>query len=387
MLRDSRPDGRPATGFRIALPLILLAVLIGIALPGRAQQPEAPPPAVIVSEIEIEPISDPATFSGTVEAIDEVDLLARVQGFLDSVEFEAGETVEEGDILFRIESRPYDAAVAAAEARLAQAEAQLLNAEQQLQRQQTLTERNVSSEALLEDARAAAAVARANVAVAEAGLEQARIEQSYTTISAPFSGQISQAFYSEGALVGPSGGALARLVRTDPVRVVFSIPDRLLIELRSQEAAGQQTQPTDFDFRLVLGNGELYPAEGRLEYIANRTDAATGTIPVRLIFENPDGILVPGQFVDVAIGPSDPPEMPVVPQTAVLQDREGRYVFVVNEDSTVSQRRIEVGAQVANGWAVLDGLVGGEEVVVQGVQRIAEGMTVQATRAPDRDPN
>lgn len=384
---DSPPDDLPATANRIPLALVLVALLISTVLPSDAQQPQAPPPAVVVSEIGIEPIADPATFSGTVEAIDEVELLARVQGFLESVEFEAGKVVEEGEVLFRIESRPYDAAVAAAEARVAQAEAQLQNAEQELRRQETLTERNVSAEVLLEDARAAAAVARADLAVAEAGLEQAEIEQSYTTVSAPFPGEISQAFFSEGALVGPSGGALARLVRTDPVRVVFSIPDTLLIELRSQEASGQSTEAADFNFRLVLGNGAVYPSEGQLEYIANRTDPATGTIPVRLIYENPDRILVPGQFLEVAIGPSDPPQMPVVPQTAVLQDRQGRYVFVVNEDSTVSQRRIEVGPQVGAGWAVQDGLAGGEEVVVQGVQRLADGMTVEVigTPAEDRD--
>src|SRR5690606_36326970 len=161
MLSDMPFDDRPATACRFPLPTVLFAVLVGVALPGQAQQPQAPPPAVIVSEIGIEPISDPATFSGTVEAIDEVELHPRVQGFLEAVGFEAGELVEEGAILFRIESRPYDAAVAAAEARVVQAEAQLQNAEQALRRQETLTERNVSAEALLDDARAAAAVARA----------------------------------------------------------------------------------------------------------------------------------------------------------------------------------------------------------------------------------
>lgn len=369
---------------------ILLAAVI-TAVPAhaqaQAQQEAAPPPAVVVADIEVQPISDAATYSGTVEAIDEVDLLARVQGFLDAVEFEAGEQVEQGDILFRIESRPYDAAVAAAEARVAQTKAQLLNAEQELRRQQTLVERNVSARSLLEDAEATAAVARANVEVAEAELEQAQIEQSYTTITAPFSGEISQAYFSEGALVGPNRGTLAYLVSMDPVRVVFSIPDSLLIEFRIREAAGEAPDDTDVDFGLVLSNGATYPTTGRVEYVASRTDPATGTVAVRLIFENPDRILVPGQFVDVTVGPSDPPRMPVVPQRAVLQDRSGRYVFVVGEGDTVSTRRIETGARVGSGWAVIDGLEGGEEVVVQGVQRIADGMTVRVTRAPAGDGN
>lgn len=234
----------------------------------------------------------------------------------------------------------------------------------------------MSAQALLEDARAASAIARADVAMAEAQLEQARIEQSYTKVAAPFPGEISRAFYSEGALVGPAGVPLAHLVKTDPVRVVFSIPDTLLIELRGEEAAGQQTE---VDFQIVLSNGELYPSEGELEYFANQADPATGTVPVRLIVDNPDRVLVPGQFVDVRVGPSEPPTMPVVPQRAVLQDRDGRYVFVVTDEGTVEQRRIEVGPQVGNEWAVADGLSEGERVVVQGLQRITDGMAVQVS--------
>lgn len=364
--------------------LCWLAATVLADLPAHAQQqdsPEAPPPAVVATSVEIRPVSTPATYSGTVEAIDAVDLIARVQGFLETVEFDPGDDVEAGDVLFRIESRPYEASVAAAEARVAQTEAQLNDAEQDLARLETLAERNVAAAAQLEDAQAAELVAQADVAVAEAGLDQARIEHSYTTIEAPFPGQISRNFFSEGALVGPNAGPLARLTRMDPVRVVFSISDTLLTDLRMAAGGGLPDAET-LDFELVLSNGAPYPTPGRVEYIASETDAATGTVPVRLIFDNPDRLLIPGQFVDVTIGASEPPEMPVVPQTAVLQDRDGRYVFVVSEDSTVSQRRIEVGDRVGNDWAVEDGLEAGERVVVQGLQRIADGMAVQVSEAP-----
>lgn len=362
----------------------LFALMIGMAPLAHAQ--ELPPPAVVTDTIRISSAGEHATFSGVVEAIDKVEILARVEGFIDSIEFEGGDHVARGDVLFRIESHLYDAAVAAAKAGVAQAEAQRGNAEQELRRQERLSERGVSAEARLEDARAAAAVAEADVSAAEAELERALIEQGYTTIEAPFSGEISQAFYSGGALVQPGGAALARLVKTDPVRVVFSITDRLLIALRSEEAAGRPAEAADFDFRLVLSNGDPYPVQGRLEFIANQADPATGTIAVRLVFENPNRILLPGQFVDVEIGESNPPEKPIVPQTAVLQDREGRFVFLVNEDSTVSQRRIETGSRIGSGWAVLEGLEGGEQVVIQGVQRLADGAPVQVTGAPAGDP-
>lgn len=371
--------------FRYGIALSCLATSMLAAASADAQQ-GLPPPAVIAQPVQIEAAGEHATFSGVVEAIDKVEILARVEGFIQAIEFDGGDHVARGDVLFRIESRPYDAAVAAAKAHVAQAEARRDNAEQERGRQERLSERGVSAEARLEDAQAAAAIAEADVSAAEAALEQALIEQSYTTIEAPFSGEISEAFYSEGALVRPGGAALARLVRTDPVRVVFSIPDRLLIALRSEEAAGRPTDAGDLDFRLMLSNGDPYPIDGQLEFIANQADPATGTIAVRLAFENPDRILVPGQFVDVEIGESNPPEMPIVPQTAVLQDREGRFVFVVNEDSTVSERRIETGARVGDGWAVLKGLDGGEQVVTQGVQRLADGVPVRVTGVRAKEP-
>lgn len=167
----------------------------------------------------------------------------------------------------------------------------------------------------------------------------------------------------------------------DPVRVAFSISDTFLTDLRIA-AQGASLEAAALDFRLMLSNGRIYPEEGRPEYIANETDPATGTVAVRLVFDNPDRLLIPGQFVSVMVGASDPPEMPMVPQTAVVQDRDGRYVFVVTADSTVAQRRIETGEQVGNQWAVEDGLTGGERVVVQGQQMIADGMQVQVSEAP-----
>lgn len=363
--------------------LATLALLV-VASPALSQQPAMPPPAVVAAPVAVKPIADAEVFSGTVEAIDAVDLIARVQGFLEAVEFDAGDFVDEGQTLFRIESAPYDAAVAAAEARVAQTQAQLLNAEQQLARQEVLVQRNVTAQSLLEDAQATEAAARAAVAVAEADLQSARIQQGYTTIAAPFAGEISRAFYSQGALVGPTSGPLASLVQTDPIRVVFSISDRLLIELRSQEAEGRHLSAGDLAFRVILANGAAYPLEGRPEYVSSQTDPATGTVPVRLVLENPDRILIPGQFVSVSVGPRTPPELPVVPQLATLQDREGRYVYVVNDDGTVSQRRIRTAAQVGTELAVTEGLSGGETIVLQGLQRLADGMAVQvAPQGPD----
>ncbi len=368
-----------------------VALLSGIVLlPFVAQvamaQEGAPPPAVIVQTVERVRVSAPMTFSGTVNAIDSVDIMARVQGFLETTEFDAADAVETGDVLFTIESAPYDATVSVAKAKVAQAQAQLKNASQELERQRTLVDKNVATEAKLEQVQAQASIAQADVEAAEAQLEGALIDQGYTTVRAPFGGEISQANFSHGALVGPQSGPLARLVRLDPLHVVFSIPDAFLVDLRQNQADADAPEAAELDFRLRLPNGQDYAGKGKVDYIASETDTSTGTVPVRLTFDNPDRILIPGQFVNVMIAESDPPKMPVVPQTAILQDRDGRYVFVLNDDDTVSERRIEIGPKVDGGRGVTDGLKEGERVVTQGVQKIADGAKVQASgaaNAPD----
>lgn len=370
---------------RLFSPAVVLAATLSLAASAAFAQSRSGmgAPAVEVKTVRVEPASDPVTFSGTVEAIDNVDIIARVQGFLMETRFKAGATVDAGDVLFKIETAPFDAAVLSTEAKLAQARAQRKNAELQLDRQRTLTERNVTAQARLDEVQAQASIAEADVQAAQAEVERARIELAYTTIRAPFSGKISRAFFSHGALVGPQSGPLARLVSLNPLRVVFSIPDSLLVDARLAAEDGQETDPKSLDFRIRLSNGRAYSGEGHVEYVANETDSATGAVPVRLIFKNPGMVLVPGQLVQVLVGESDPPRLPVAPQTSVLRDRQGRYVYVVGDDNVVNERRIETGPQLDAGWAVTDGLKEGERVVVQGVQKIRDGATVQVGDGED----
>ncbi len=384
---SARKHARIPDKFRPIVPfcahtMLTFAIMLLASATNVSAQDQSPPPAVVVVEVSAQPISNPSRFSGTVEAIQEVDIVARVQGFIDEIVFKAGEQVSEGDVLFRIESAPYAAAVAGAKAQLAQAEAQLLNADQEFSRQQTLRERGVASRAALEAAVAAQAVAKAGVEIAIANLEQAQIELGYVEIVAPFAGEIGRELFSRGALVGPTSGPLARLVNTDPVRIVFSISDRVLLDIRHKNAGGKAP---DVAFRLELANGESYNEPARIEFIANEADPVTATVPVRLIVENPERLLIPGQFVDVVVGLADPPVLPVVPQTAVLQDRDGRYVYVLGENDSVAQRRIEVDSLVQGGWAVTGGLEAGEVVVVQGLQRLADGVTVTPSAAARKD--
>lgn len=355
--------------------------LSGLCSPGLAQAPaagQAPPPAVVVERIEIQEISDPAEFNARVEAIEAVDLRARVQGFLRTVDFEAGSMVEEGDLLFEIEPDQYQIAVASAEAQLSRAEAARLAAEQTLARTEELVQRQTVAQATLDDAQAAFDVASADVEVAQAALQAAELNLSYTRIAAPITGRIGRALYTQGNLVGPESGALARIVQLDPIRVVFSVTEGLVTTLRQQEAeGGGAIDPNALDLTLRLPNGTDYEQSGQIEYAENEVNPRTGTVAVRIIFPNPDHLLLPNQFVTLTARERDVPTLPVVPQTAVLQDREGRFVYVLGEDNTVSRRRITTGARVENGWAVTEGLSGGEPVIVQGIQRLSDGMAVQ----------
>ncbi|MEO3432262.1 efflux RND transporter periplasmic adaptor subunit [Inquilinus sp. CAU 1745] len=361
--------------------IVAALTLSGLSSPGLAQAPgagQAPPPAVVVERIEIQEVSNPAEFNARVEAIEAVDIRARVQGFLRTVDFEAGSMVEEGNLLFEIEPDQYQIDVASAEAQLSRAEAARLAAEQTLDRTRELVQRQTVAQATLDDAQAAFDIAGADVEVAQAALRAAELNLSYTRITTPITGRIGRATYTQGNLVGPESGALARVVQLDPIRVVFSVTEGLVTTLRQQEVEGPGAiDPNALNLTLRLPNGTDYEQSGQIEYIETEVNPRTGTVAVRITFPNPDHLLIPNQYVTLTVRESDVPALPVVPQTAVLQDRDGRFVYVLGEDNTVSQHRITTGARVENGWAVTEGLSGGEPVIVQGIQRLSEGMAVQ----------
>lgn len=362
-------------------PGLLAALLILAASGARAQQAEPPPPAVVVERVRVQEAANPAEFTARAEAIAFVDIRARVQGFLRSVAFEEGQVVKEGDLLFEIEPDLYEARLASARAEVSRAEASRLEAERSLARSRELAGRQTVARATLDEAQAAFDIAVANVEVARAALRSAELNLSYTRIHAPIDGQIGKAALTRGNLVGPEAGVLARLVSLDPIRVVFSMTEGLLVTLRQRMAGGNGLDPSALNLTLRLPNGTDYGHPGRLEYVENEVNPQTGTVAVRAVFPNPDHILIPNQFVTLSVREREVPRLPVVPQTAVLQDRDGRFVYVVGEDQTVSMRRIETGVRVADGWAVSEGLSGGEPVVVQGIQRLRDGLKVQPAQA------
>jgi membrane fusion protein (multidrug efflux system) len=327
-----------------------------------------------VTEQEVNPPSD---YVGRVEAIQAVDLRARVEGFIEHVKFQEGGKVKAGDILYLIEQAPYKAKVNEAAAKVADAEASLTVARQYLRRLQSVRSGGVSATDL-EAAVSTELKAKALLQQAQASLEQSELDLGYTVIKAPISGRIGRTTYTKGNLVGPASEALARIVQLDPIRVVYSMSENDLVSDRLAREGGCAEVPENRIVpRLQMPDGQMYPAAGRLDFVDNQVDADTGTIAVRAVFDNPEGILLPGQYVNVLISCSEGKRLPIVPQSAVQEDRKGRYVFVVDAENRVQQRRITTGAAIGTNWAVESGLMTGETIIVQGVQKVSPGLIVE----------
>jgi membrane fusion protein (multidrug efflux system) len=363
-----------------------IAVLISASVVARAQQsaqrgPQAPPVAV-VTPVRSEDVAQTTEFVGRVEAVNAVDIRARVEGFLNSIAFREGQDVKRGDLLFMIEQAPYEAAVQNAQAQLARTQANLVNAEQTLARTQQLRTTGATTQAAFEQAQATRDAAAADVQASQASLRTAQLNLSYTQIASPIAGRVGRSTYTVGNLVGPTSNPLARVVQMDPIRVVFSVSDRDVIAIRQQAGNVPQEEINQrFVPRVRLANGTEYAETGRVDFVENEIDPTTGTIPVHALFPNPQDLLIPGDFVRVAIRPAQPQRRLVVPLAAVQQDRQGKFVFVVDNQNRVAERRIQANTQLDQSWVIESGLQEGETVVTQGIQNLRQGIVVQPVAA------
>lgn len=343
--------------------------------PAQQAQPQGPAPVGVV-QVEPQPVTVGESFIGRVEATQKVEVRSRVNGFIEARLFDEGQTVKRGTPLFRIERDTYEAVAQQRRADLASAEAQAQNAEVQLQRARELIQRSNIAQATLDEREAAARIARAAVLQAQAALRQAEINLGYTEIAAPIAGRIGRANFDVGDLVGPDSNPLTEIVSVTPVYVNFPVSARRFLD--AQQAAGQRgLNAEDFVVHVRLSDGTLYPQSGRVDFVANSVSRGTDTVAVRAVFDNPDGLLRDGQFVQVTIEPAKPNVAIVVPQSAVQADRQGRFVLVVDPESKIGVRRIETGDTLPQGRVtVTAGLKAGDRVVVQGIQRVRPGSPV-----------
>src|SRR6516162_2131696 len=339
-----------------------------VVIPAAAQQ--TAPPAVLVQPAELRSMAKQAEFVGRAEALEKVDLRARVQGFLGPRLFKDGDDVKEGQVVFTIDKESFEAAVDQRKAQLVSAQARLVNADQQLKRATELAPGRNIELAKLDDRRAEQAQAKAAVMEAEANLRDAQIQLSYTEIKTPISGRIGRAAVSPGNLIGPDSGVLATVVKDDPMQVLFSVTQREMLEARDSDVTGTVRA------RVRLADGSLYSEKGRIDFLDVQVNPRTDGQTVRAMFSNPDDILTSGQTVRVIIEEKGGDQVVVIPQSAIAIDQTGPYVFVVGKDNKVEQRRVQLGPD-RNGLAIVnEGVEAGERVVVQGQQRIRPGMTV-----------
>lgn len=355
---------------------MLAAALGAVAASAALAQDGAAPAAIPVGTVTVEnrPVTGALSVVGRVMAIDRVEVRARVDGFLQKVAFTEGQTVKEGQLLFQIEPDQFQADVRAAEGALAQRQAEKELADVQLARAQELLNKNTGTVVDRDKAKAEADRSAGAVTTAQSQLATAQINLGYTEIRAPIAGRIGRSALTKGAVVGPSSGSLATIVSQNPIYVLFSVSAR---EFLRRDAGGNPVEPSSIRVRLRLGDGSYYKEEGRIDFVDVTVDQATDTVTGRTTVANPDGVLIDGQLVTVILERGQPIEKPVVPQQALIADQGGLYVFVV-EDGKAVVRRVKPGIAVGPDVAIDDGLKPGDQVIIEGIERIRPGAAVLA---------
>ncbi len=352
-----------------------------------AERPQLPPSTVAVTNAEMRVYNLPESFVAHAEAMQEVDLLPQVDGYIKEMRFSEGDIVKEGEVLYVLDDERYQAVVNQRKADLEAAQAEERRAARYFKRMQEADERGITqlerdnAEAAAESAKAGVMQAKANLVVAEYDLKKAKV-------IAPISGQIGKTSAHVGDYVAPSKGALARIVQIDPIRVTFPLTDRAYIAWREAQKTGTATQ---YRMRLILADGSAYEQEGVWDFDDNQMSKETATIQMRLKFPNPERLLIPNSYVTLLTDNKTPPSYPSVPQSAFFDLPGGNLgVYVVTKDGTAEARPV-TALGVFGGWrAVTEGLKAGETVVISGVGKIAPGAKVKygvATPNDDTDPN
>jgi membrane fusion protein, multidrug efflux system len=350
-------------------------LVVGIAQ-GWAQQPAAIQVGTVAAERR--PITKATEFVGRVEAMERVDIRARVTGFLQDVLFKEGTVVKEGDVLYRIERESFDAAVQQARGALLEAQGKYANATAQRARTEELVKTSVSSRALLDERVAAEKGAQGEVVIADANLKTANVNLGYTDIVAPIGGQIGRSKLTKGNVVDPDSGVLTTIVSRDPMYVTFPVSQREFLNVKAQEERRARQQA--LGVRIRFSDGSTYDQTGRINFVDVTVDRATDTVTVRATMPNPNGTLIDGQLVRVVVESDKPEEKVLVPQAALIVDQQGPYVFTVADGKAVVTR-VKLGGDSGPYAIVADGLKGDEQVVVQGTESLRPGSPVVASPA------
>jgi membrane fusion protein (multidrug efflux system) len=362
---------------------ILAALALLLAGCGKPETPAPAPPEVSV--IKVQPGDTPVTFEfvGSTASSQQVEVRARVDGFLNERVYTEGSIVKLGQVMFQMDPKPFEAQLAAARGALAEQAARLWTAQANLKRIKPLAEANAVSKKDLDDAMGQVNAAAAAVEMARAEVDTAQLNLGYTTINAPVTGVSSYARIQNGAYINQQSGALTYVAQLDPMWVDFSISEDEMLKLQEQRKNGRLRFPENdaFVVDIVLADGSIYPKNGSIFFRDANYSSQTGTFLIRATFENPDGTLRPGQFVRVQVKGAIRPDAILVPQAAVLQGAGGFFVWIVDKDGKAQTRPVEVGDWQGDNWFINKGLTAGDRVISDGIIRLAKGVPVRIVPA------
>ena len=378
----------------IAAAALALTILAGC---GQQQQGGFQMPPAQVTTYTVEPKTVPVSYEyvGQTAGSKEVEVRARVTGILEQKYFQEGAAVKQGQRLFVIDPKPLQAQAAAAEAELSRAQAQRTQAEREAARLKPLAERKAIGQKEADDAASNAEFAAANVRAAEAKLREVQLNLAYTNVAAPITGLTSRAPKSEGSLVNANDTLLTTIWQVNPIWIPFAVPENDQMTLQKEVAAGRLTLPKDnaFDVTIKLTDGTVFPRQGRINFTDTRVNPSTGSVEYRAEIPNADGALKPGQFVRVKLAGAKRTNAFAVPQIAVLDGPQGKFVYVVDKDKDgkdiAAVRGIMLGewvdtpdAKDGNLWIVEGGLKAGDRVIVDGIAKLRPGAPIMLGGPP-----
>ncbi|SHO42668.1 efflux RND transporter periplasmic adaptor subunit [Desulfopila aestuarii] len=380
---------RNSGGRAVSMLMLGGIILAAMVLAGceKKQEVKAPPPPAEVNVITVTPKVIPveASFVAQVESAHQVEIVARVNGFLEKILYYEGDVVKQGQTMFQMDQKPFLAQVEAAKGSLANNKAQLWTAQANLKRVEPLAKLDAASKSDLDNAIGSVQSAEAAVHQASARLEQAELDLSYTIIKSPVTGVSGESKAREGAYlsVGP-GGDLSYVAQLDPVWVTFSVSQNQLSKSRTDVAAGRIVAPANHEYTVEvhLSDGGIYPHKGKVSFIDPTFNRETGTFLIKAELPNPDSLLRPGMFVKAVLQGATRPDSLTVPQRAVQQTSNGQVVFVVSSEGKAEIRPVVAGAWVGQDWVIEQGLNPGEKVITDGFMRLAPGMPVKVVDAP-----
>lgn len=367
---------------------------IALALWMTACQPKPvmpPRPPASVTTFVVQPQTIPATFEfvGVAKSSHPVEIRARVEGYLWSIDYIEGSPVKKDQLLFQLDPRSYQASLEEAKGELVRQEAILWRSKRSLERIQPLFAKNAVSQKDLDDATASMLAAEASVIMAKSNVVQAELNLSYTRVTSPIDGLSARAAYKEGSLITPNvNGLLTEVSIIDPIWVLFSVSDNQLLQGQSEKDKKRLVLPDqqEYTVRLKLADGTLFPEIGKVNFSSPTLDPDTGSLIVRATFPNPDSLVLPGQFVKAYVSGAVRPEAIFVPQQSVFQGQNGMSVFVLDKNNKASMRNVEAGEWYENYWIIKKGLLPGDVVIVEGTNKVSEGATVHVVSSSTVPP-